>query len=143
MNKKYKDTLFMININEHPTSQLQKQLYYIFELNDESNFGIVFTDKVDCIDNMEKRVRSRFNDEIIFFPLTTIRRNKRVKANYDPIPTIQYNNTMMFISKYLIKDVSIFDLYEILSPEHLALLILSKKQKIDHITFLKSIKSLF
>lgn len=131
VNHTYEKTLFIINTEDPTNTSLKKQLYFLFELNEGSNFAVVFANTVDCVDNMEKRVRSRFNNEIVFFPVLPETNKKNSCLSEMPVPTIQYRNTMEFNSKYNISNLKICEIYRMLSPEHLSLLILSKKQPIN------------
>lgn len=134
LGKKYNDTLFILNMDTLKKHCLQRKLYYLFEMTEKCNFSLIYTNKIDCIDIMEKRVRSRFNNEVIYFPLVLSTKKQNIKSENILVPTLSYQKSIEFNQKYSLQPLKFADIFSILTPLHLAILILSKTQPIDHLT---------
>lgn len=140
---KYTNTLLFIKIDNKDAKLAQKTLYYYLEesLENEDNFYCFYTNKVNTVEEMEKRVRSRFNNEVIFFPFLSLSvfKNiikkekiivdaKKIEYIHNINPSISNLNNFLFLQKYNIKKIELQNIYQILSNLHLVILILSHKE---------------
>ncbi|EPR77752.1 hypothetical protein SLOPH_2182 [Spraguea lophii 42_110] len=134
------------NINTK-TMYIDSMLYNLFEKSKKNNFYffILSTDS-SIVENMEKRVRSRFNHNIIFFPYISYNVLQKVflisEENYLNIPAIDYHmkNYMNNEKKSNVKNIRIIDILEMLKSVHLIILFISKNNNTKHNTILNLYK---
>lgn len=90
-----------------------------------------------CINDLERRIRSRFNHKIIFLPYLhsdTVRKILGLECiSPNTIKTCDKVIKEFLMKKYKVKKYELDDLYSLLPPLHLSILILCEKIPLSNI----------
>lgn len=132
-NHTFKDSLIALRIKEN--SLFQNNIYTFLEniKSSKNNFLILYSNRIDCVMNMEKRIRSRFNNEIIFFPIPNLHTKIKDDLSHNSYlinPTLQNTINCKIMAENKIKDIKLIDIYKMLLPVHLVLMIISRNEKL-------------
>lgn len=146
--------VFFIRIDPPMPTSYQSLVYYYLDITRECLCSLVLmSDSCLSLDGLERRVRSRFNHRIFFFEFLPLEvyadlRNRLIgETNMDEIgkqhrilPTISSLNREITMKKYGITEYSMEMLYAILSPTHIALIIMITKKRIRYISCVEEFK---
>lgn len=125
-----------------PTCAFQNEIYTFLEHSQQQSesFMIFYSSRIDVVMNMEKRVRSRFNNEIVYFkPMPQDPKNMYEHA-YAINPTLQNTLNTQTMNNCKFDQIRMVDIYKMLSPVHLVLLLVAKRENVAFNSVLSKFK---
>lgn len=117
----------LIELKKYRILNLDKEINIktIYKELERKKLTIIYSTKINCIDIQERRIRSRFNYKIIYFPFINIMKYKQfngLEEEYKIDSSIKYlfNNNLKI--KYNLENVSINNLLDNLLAIHFVIL---------------------
>lgn len=128
--------IFYIYLKNQSSLEYQSLLYYYLELPFKYNCHIcLISTSCNCLSFFEKRVRSRFNNRIIFISNDTDSSCTTSKNNKDDFNNTIYDNLMkknnLLMNSYNLNNYSCNFIFDFLEPIHLVLIYISYTDKIN------------
>lgn len=137
------NTLYILRIDKSLSISYQTLLYYYLELSVKNSiYLLLVSDSCMCVDNLEKRVKSRFNHQVVFFPFLSYNSYSKLHKQllaapiedasrmYSMNKSIEWIVQRHHAKKLGFDDYILLDLYKLLSTTHVVLLIISVNKRI-------------
>ncbi|KAF7679693.1 Origin of replication complex subunit 4 [Astathelohania contejeani] len=132
--------LIIVLLDEYKSGNDQRYLYSLLEI--KNAVTIFASTSCRCLDTMEKRVRSRFNHNIVFIPYLPLKEylNVGTKRSYDINPNLKEVIKSDFRTKHDLPAIDTISIYKTLNPIHLSLLIMATKKNIKYDQLIETYK---
>eukprot|EP00866_Antonospora_locustae_P001619 jgi/Antlo1/1619/1831 len=132
--RQHTDAVFVARIDKLKGSKQQAAVYTLLESSMKDINLVLLTHSCMTIDSLERRIRSRLNHRIVFLPYLSTAAASMLLGGAQPPPVPSCNAILRehLIRKHRIAKYELYDLYRILSPLHLALMILCASKRIRH-----------
>jgi origin recognition complex subunit 4 len=145
--------VFILEITGSASLTSQSLIYYYLERTRSSCYLILSSSSCLCLEGLEKRVKSRFSHRIFFFGflpqkfyvqlykrITKHEDTQEIEKWYKINPSIELLVKKAMMQTYGIAEYTNAAFYELLSPVHLALLLLSSRKRIGRTVFLQEFR---
>lgn len=138
------DAVFVARIDKLKSSAQQAAVYTLLESSMKDINLILLTHSCMSIDRLERRIRSRLNHRIVFLPyLSTAAASALLGGTEAPsVPSCDAILREHLARKHRLGRYELYDLYRMLSPLHLALMILCASKRIRHTNVVEEFRKL-